>query len=43
MPERLYDEPDELAGWARRAADCARRADAAKAAPRSKATSRRKK
>ncbi len=28
MPERLYDDPDELAEWARRAAECARRADA---------------
>jgi DNA transformation protein len=25
MPERLYDEPDELAGWARRALESARR------------------
>lgn len=24
MPERLYDEPDELARWASRALDCAR-------------------
>ena len=42
MPERLYDDPDELAEWARRATGCARRADAAKAAPRGKATKRRK-
>jgi DNA transformation protein and related proteins len=28
MPERLYDEPEELAEWARRAVDCARRAAA---------------
>jgi DNA transformation protein len=28
MPERLYDDPDELAQWARRAAECARRAGA---------------
>ena len=42
MPERLYDDPDELAEWARRAAGCARRADAAKAAPRGKTTTRRK-
>lgn len=28
MPERLYDEPEELAEWARRAAECARRAEA---------------
>ena len=26
MPERLYDEPDELAGWARSAMEAARRA-----------------
>ena len=26
MPERLYDEPDELADWARRAMETARRA-----------------
>ena len=25
MPERLYDEPEELAGWARRAMESARR------------------
>jgi DNA transformation protein and related proteins len=25
MPERLYDDADELAGWARRAMDAARR------------------
>jgi DNA transformation protein and related proteins len=43
MPERLYDDPDEMAEWARRSADCARRADAAKAAPRGKVTPRRKK
>jgi DNA transformation protein len=28
MPERLYDEPDELAAWAARAMRSARRADA---------------
>ena len=28
MPERLYDEPDELAGWARNAMKAARRAAA---------------
>jgi DNA transformation protein len=27
MPERLYDDPDELAGWAYRAFEAARRAD----------------
>ncbi len=30
MPERLYDEPDELAEWARLALAAARRADSAK-------------
>jgi DNA transformation protein len=30
MPERLYDEPDELAAWAKRAAACARRAELSK-------------
>jgi DNA transformation protein and related proteins len=28
MPERLYDEPDELAAWAARALESARRASA---------------
>jgi DNA transformation protein len=27
IPERLYDDPDELAVWAGKAAECARRAD----------------
>jgi DNA transformation protein len=31
MPERLYDDPDELAQWARAAVDAARRVQAAKA------------
>jgi DNA transformation protein len=31
MPERLYDEPDELADWARRALAAARRASDRKA------------
>ena len=35
MPERLYDEPDELAGWARHAMAAARRA-AAKTSKRRK-------
>lgn len=30
LPERLYDEPEELAEWARRAVDTALRADQAK-------------
>lgn len=36
MPERLYDDPDELAQWARRALDVARRAKDAKPKRRSK-------
>jgi DNA transformation protein len=31
MPERLYDDPDELSDWAREALAAARRADARKA------------
>jgi DNA transformation protein and related proteins len=30
MPERLYDDPDELAEWARRSMAAARRSDAPK-------------
>lgn len=30
-PERLYDEPDELIGWARKAVEVARRAEVLKA------------
>jgi DNA transformation protein len=41
MPERLYDEPEELAEWARRAMECARRAGA-KAAPKRVGGSKRK-
>ena len=33
MPERLYDDPDELAVWAERALGVARRASAPKAKP----------
>jgi DNA transformation protein len=42
MPERLYDEPDELAEWARQAMEAARRTNAK---PRSKSgkTPKRKK
>jgi DNA transformation protein len=45
MPERLYDDPDELAGWAREAMEAARRverrnrgANAAKHAGRNRKT-----
>jgi DNA transformation protein len=34
LPERLYDDPEELADWARKAFDAALRGDAAK--PKSK-------
>ncbi len=30
VPERLYDDPDEMAAWARKAFDAALRGDAAK-------------
>jgi DNA transformation protein len=30
MPDRLYDEPEELAGWAAKAMECARRAGTAR-------------
>jgi DNA transformation protein len=33
IPDRLYDDPDELAGWARQAMEAARRARASKAVP----------
>ena len=33
MPQRLYDEPDDLAEWARRSLAVARQADAAKRRP----------
>ena len=36
MPERLYDDPGELAGWGRRAMDAARRAVAVKSSKRRK-------
>jgi DNA transformation protein len=38
MPERLYDDPDELAGWARRSMEAARRTKSRAFARRSKAT-----
>ncbi len=40
LPDRLYDEPEELAEWARRALSIAQRAAAAK--PSSSARSRRR-
>src|SRR4029079_10933186 len=39
MPERLYDDPDELSTWARRSMEAARRADAR---PSGKKSSKRK-
>jgi DNA transformation protein and related proteins len=36
MPERLYDDPDELAGWAKRAMESARRSAASSKLKRSK-------
>jgi DNA transformation protein len=38
LPERLLDEPDEFAEWARKALDVARRAERAKAPKRAGAT-----
>ena len=44
MPERLYDDPDELAEWARQSMAAARRSDAPKRRSRpAKATARRNK
>jgi DNA transformation protein and related proteins len=42
-PERLYDEPDEMAEWTREALAVARRAAAAKARPKSKSAAKRAK
>ena len=42
MPDRLYDDPDELAGWARDALGAAGRAVARKSKPRSKTKTKRK-
>ena len=36
MPERLYDDPDELAQWAAQALQAARRATVRKSGPRTK-------
>ena len=42
MPERLYDEPDELAAWARNSHAVALRAQAAKSKPKAKKKPKRK-
>jgi DNA transformation protein len=42
MPERLYDEPEELAGWARRAMESARRAGMRTRGKRSKIPDRKR-
>ncbi len=41
MPERLYDEPDELAVWARRSLEAARRKEAGKTKPARRVKKRR--
>jgi DNA transformation protein len=41
MPDRLYDDPDELAVWAREALAAARRRAAGKGAPSGKARKRK--
>ena len=41
MPERLYDDPDELATWAAQALAAARRANRLKAKPEKKKAERR--
>jgi DNA transformation protein len=41
-PERLLDEPDEFAEWARTAFAVAVRIEAAKAGPKKKASAKRK-
>lgn len=41
-PERLFDEPDEFADWAKAAYAAARRMEAAKAAPKKKASAKSK-
>ncbi|MEX0838784.1 MAG: TfoX/Sxy family protein [Parvibaculum sp.] len=42
LPERLYDEPDELTDWARKALDAALAAKAAKPVPRKDRSPRKK-
>lgn len=41
LPERLYDDPDELADWARQALAVARRSSAAKQKPARKTPARK--
>jgi DNA transformation protein len=41
MPDRLYDDPDELVGWARAALAAARRAAVRKSKPKAKSKARR--
>ena len=41
MPDRLYDDPDELVGWARAALAAAQRAAARKSRPKAKSKARR--
>jgi len=41
MPERLYDDPDELAGWARRAMESARRSSTSAPLKRGKKSKRK--
>ena len=43
MPERLYDDPEELAVWARQAMGAARRSDTRERPRTGKAATRRKK
>ena len=42
MPERLYDDPEELAGWARRAMESARRSGTRARVKRGKRPSRKR-
>ena len=42
VPDRLYDEPDELLAWARIAADVARSQKAGTAKPKSRAKKKRR-
>lgn len=42
LPERLYDDPEELAVWAREAVGAAQRAKAAKAAKTGKRTAKKR-
>ena len=42
MPDRLYDDPEELAAWARRAQEAALRAASRKAMPKGKRVPKRR-